>query len=47
MKNYRTALKRVEERFGDRDPATISADEVAEWVGDLAGKFKPVRSSST
>jgi integrase len=40
-KNYRTALKKVGERFGDRDPATIAADEVAEWVGELAEKFKP------
>jgi integrase len=40
-KNYRTGLKRVGERFGERDPATISADEVAGWVADLTQRFKP------
>lgn len=40
-KSYRTALKKVGERSGDRDPATITADEVAEWVADLAEKYKP------
>jgi hypothetical protein len=37
----RTGLKRVGERFGERDPATISADEVAGWVADLTQRFKP------
>jgi integrase len=41
VKNYRSALKRVSERFGDRDPATLGADDVAEWVAGLATKFKP------
>jgi integrase len=40
-KNYRTALKKVGESFGDRDPAAITADEVAEWVAELAQRFKP------
>ena len=29
------------ETFGDRDPATITVDEVAEWVATLAEKRKP------
>lgn len=41
VKNYRSALKRVSERFGDRDPATLGASDVAEWVAGLATKFKP------
>jgi integrase len=40
-KNYRTALKKVGERFGDRDPVTITADEVAGWVADLSQTHKP------
>jgi integrase len=40
-KNYRTALKKVSASFGERDPATITATEVAEWVGALAGSYKP------
>jgi integrase len=40
-KNYRTALKKVSESFGERDPATITASEVAEWVAALAGSYKP------
>jgi hypothetical protein len=38
-KNYRTALKKVGKTFGDRDPATITADEVAAWVAELAQTF--------
>jgi integrase len=41
VKNYRTALKKVSESFGDRDPATITAAEVAEWVAGLAATYKP------
>jgi integrase len=41
IKNYRTALKRVCERFGDREPASIGADEVSEWVADLSARYKP------
>jgi integrase len=40
-KNYRSALKKVGEQFGDRDPATITVDEVAAWVAKLAAKHKP------
>ncbi len=40
-KNYRSALKKVGETFGDRDPATITADDVAGWVAALAEKHKP------
>jgi len=40
-KNYISALKKACETFGDRDPATITADEVATWVAELARKYKP------
>lgn len=40
-KNYVSALKKACETFGDRDPATITADEVATWVADLASSYKP------
>jgi hypothetical protein len=40
-KNYRTALKKVSASFGERDPATITATEVAEWVAALASSYKP------
>ena len=40
-RNYRTALKKVGETFGDRDPQTITVDEVAEWVATLAETMKP------
>jgi integrase len=39
-KNYRTALRKAGETFGDRDPATITVDEVAAWVATLADKHK-------
>ena len=39
-KNYRTALRKAGETFGDRDPATITVDEVAAWVAALADKHK-------
>lgn len=41
VKNYRAALRRVGETFGDRDPATITATEIAEWVAALAATRKP------
>jgi integrase len=41
IRNYRTALKKVSAEFGDRDPATITVDEVAAWVSKLAGTHKP------
>jgi integrase len=40
-RNYRTALKKVGETFGDHDPQTITVDDVAGWVGTLAGTHKP------
>jgi hypothetical protein len=41
IKNYRTALKKAEERFGSRDPHSLSSADVAEWVAELAGNYKP------
>jgi hypothetical protein len=41
IKNYRTALKRACSRFGDRDPNSLTAAEVAEWVAELAQTYKP------
>jgi integrase len=40
-KNYITALKKACATFGERDPATITADEVASWVAELAKTYKP------
>jgi integrase len=40
-KNYRSALKKACERFGDRDPHELRPSDVAEWVGELATRFKP------
>lgn len=40
-KNYRSALKKACETFGERDPGTITADEVATWVAGLAQNYKP------
>ncbi len=39
-RNYRTALKKAGETFGNRNPATITVDEVAAWVSELAGKAR-------
>jgi integrase len=41
IKNYRTALRKIIAVFGDRDPATVTVDEVASWVAELAGTYKP------
>jgi integrase len=41
VKNYRTALKKAGERFGSRDPGTLTAADVAEWVAELAARYKP------
>jgi hypothetical protein len=41
IRNYKTALKKVGETFGDRDPATITVDDVAGWVSELAATYKP------
>jgi integrase len=40
-KNYRSALRKIGETFGDRDPATITATEVAEWIASMAETRKP------
>jgi integrase len=40
-RNYRTALRKMGETFSDRDPATITVDEVASWVSTLAETMKP------
>jgi integrase len=40
-KNYRSSLKVIGETFGDRDPATIAASEIAEWIAALSGERKP------
>ncbi|MEJ7793693.1 MAG: site-specific integrase [Gaiellaceae bacterium] len=40
-KNYASAIRRISETFGDRDPDTITATEVAEWVALLAATRKP------
>ncbi len=41
VKNYRSALRKIGETFGDRDPFTITATEVAEWIAALAPTRKP------
>lgn len=41
IKNYRSALGKVCETFGDQDPHTITATEIAEWIAGLAEKRKP------
>ena len=47
-RNYKTALKKVGETFGHRDPVTITVDEVAGWVATLGGDDEArERSSST
>ncbi|MBA2359398.1 MAG: site-specific integrase [Actinobacteria bacterium] len=40
-KNYRSGLNKIGETFGDRDPATITATEIAEWIAELAQTRKP------
>ena len=46
-KNYASALKKIGETFGDRDPSTITVTEIAEWIAVLAETRKPERSGST
>ena len=41
------ALKKIGETFGDRDPATITAAEIAEWIAELAETRKPGTLAST
>ena len=33
--------ERIGETFGDRDPSTVSATEIAEWIADLSKTRKP------
>jgi len=40
-KNYRAGLRKISETFGDRDPHTITATEIAEWIAALAQERKP------
>ena len=40
-KNYRSALKKLCEKFGDRDPHELRPSDIAEWVAELATTFKP------
>ena len=40
-KNYASALRKIGETFGDRDPSTITATEIAEWIATLAETRKP------
>jgi integrase len=40
-KNYASTIRKINETFGDRDPATITASEVAEWIASLAETCKP------
>jgi integrase len=40
-RNYKTALKKVCQTFGDRDPAAITVDDVAGWVSEIATTHKP------
>ena len=41
VKGYRSSLKKACERFGDTDPATLTWQEIAEWIGELAQTHKP------
>ena len=40
-KNYISALKKACERFGDRAPAELQADDVAAWIAELSETLKP------
>jgi integrase len=40
-KNYRFGLKKISETFGDRDPSTITATEIAEWIAAMTETRKP------
>jgi integrase len=40
-KNMLSHLKRLEPAFGERDPATITASDVQEWIGAAMGDLKP------
>ena len=40
-KNYASAIKKINETFGDWDPVKITASEIAEWIATLAETRKP------
>jgi integrase len=40
-KNYASALRKIGETFGDRDPSGVTATEIAEWIAALAETRKP------
>jgi integrase len=40
-KNYFVITKKIINRFGDRDPADITASDVTDWVAELAQALKP------
>jgi integrase len=40
-KNMLSHLARLEPAFGERDPATITASDVQEWIGAAMGDLKP------
>ncbi len=40
-KMYRSHLRKIGETFGDRDPHSITAADVAEWVAEQAEERKP------
>src|SRR5262249_20883388 len=46
-KNYNSILTKISNRFGDRAPDQVAADDVAAWVAELAATLKPEPSSST
>jgi integrase len=41
IRNYRVALKKACERFGDSDPSMITWQDVAKWIGALAETHRP------
>jgi integrase len=40
-KMYRSHTRKISKTFGDRNPTTITASEVAEWISELAETRKP------
>lgn len=40
-KNYGSALKMICQEVGDRDPSTITASEIAEWIATMSETRKP------
>jgi integrase len=40
-RNYRSVLAKISNRFGDRVPAELHADDVAEWIAEISTKLKP------